>query len=163
MDSLCQTLLQTHSAGGGSFQPCHTSCICSGDSLPYITGALMQAFDASSVINCDRCCVNLYVTFAVTARQGGTCALLSRLHLWLIDCCDVQLPLQQIAWRLSEEPCRLIICGKGTAGSIAQHAAMAIHEMLRESSADQARYSAPGNCCPLTRSCSAFTSQLLYA
>ena len=43
----------------------------------------------------------------------------------------MQLPLQQLAWLVSQQQSRLIICGTGTAGGVAQHAAMALQKMLQ--------------------------------
>lgn len=43
---------------------------------------------------------------------------------------SLQLPLQQLAWLLCDEACRLLICGKGTAGAVAQQAALQVQQML---------------------------------
>lgn len=54
--------------------------------------------------------------------------------------CLVQLPLQQLAWLMSDQPCRLMICGKGPAGAVAQHAAMTLQQMLQLPMSDQVTY-----------------------
>ncbi len=43
----------------------------------------------------------------------------------------VQLPLQQLAWLLHDQKCRLLLCGHGPAGAVAQHAALVIQQHLR--------------------------------
>ena len=50
----------------------------------------------------------------------------------------VQLPLQQLAWLLQDRPCRLIICGMGTAGAVAQHAALSMQRLLQSPISDEA-------------------------
>lgn len=51
--------------------------------------------------------------------------------------CCVQLPLQQLAWMLFDQDCRIIICGTGPAGAVAQHATSQIQQQLRELAPDQ--------------------------
>ncbi|KAL0030509.1 hypothetical protein WJX79_000157 [Trebouxia sp. C0005] len=54
-----------------------------------------------------------------------------------VQAAAAELPLQQLAWLLSDQPCRLIICGKGLAGAVAQHAAMTVQHMLQLPMSDQ--------------------------
>lgn len=51
----------------------------------------------------------------------------------------VQIPLQQLAWLLQDQPRRLIICGMGTAGAVAQHAALSMQRLLLSPISDEAR------------------------
>lgn len=43
----------------------------------------------------------------------------------------VQLPLQQLAWLVQDQDCRMVICGQGAAGAVAQHAALHIQQLLK--------------------------------
>lgn len=43
----------------------------------------------------------------------------------------LQLPVEQLAWLLRDQDCRVIICGHGIAGAVAQHAAMCVQQKLK--------------------------------
>lgn len=43
----------------------------------------------------------------------------------------MQLPMEQLAWLLRDQDCRMVICGHGIAGAVAQHAAMHIQQILK--------------------------------
>ena len=49
----------------------------------------------------------------------------------------LQVPIQQLAWLMSDTGCRVIICGKGTAGAIAQAATLQLQQLVRSQSTSQ--------------------------
>lgn len=49
----------------------------------------------------------------------------------------LQVPVKQLAWLLSDQACRLIVCGKGPAGAVAQQVVMQLQQQLTSLLPDQ--------------------------
>ena len=49
----------------------------------------------------------------------------------------LQIPVQQMAWLLSDQACRVVVCGKGTAGAVAQQITLQLQQQLTSLLPDQ--------------------------
>ena len=74
--------------------------------------------------------------YVVCATLGASAAF-GHLTFRYSSCFYLQLPLQQLAWMISDIGCRIIITGKGTAGAIAQEATLQLQQLVRAQSTGQ--------------------------